>query len=127
MVRDVSPLEELQRRRAALEAELARFLDFLRTHYVPQRVILFGSLAEGRLHPDSDLDLVVGMPSSRPFLERIGELLERFRPRVGVDLLVYTPEEFEEIRNRPFFREEVLAKGVVLYESPSGTLAPLRP
>ena len=120
MVRDVSPPEELQQRRAALEAELARFLDFLRTHYVPQRVILFGSLAEGRLHPDSDLDLVVGMPSSRPFLER-------FRPRVGMDLLVYTPEEFEEIRNRPFFREEVLAKGVVLYESPSGTLAPLRP
>jgi predicted nucleotidyltransferase len=127
MVRDVSPPEELQQRRAALEAELARFLDFLRTHYVPQRVILFDSLAEGRLHPDSDLDLVVVMPSSRPFLERIGELLERFRPRVGVDLLVYTPEEFEEIRNRPFFREEVLAKGVVLYESPSGTLAPLRP
>ena len=80
MVREVSPPEELQQRRAALEAELARFLDFLRTHYVPQRVILFGSLAEGRLHPDSDLDLVVGMPSSRPFLER-------FRPRVGMDLL----------------------------------------
>jgi len=125
MVRDVSPPEELPQRRAALEAELGRFLEFLRTHYAPQRVILFGSLAEGRLQPDSDRDLVVVMPSSRPFLERIGEMLERFRPRVGMDLLVYTPEEFEEIQNRPFFREEVLAKGVVLYESPSGTLASL--
>jgi hypothetical protein len=54
------------------------------------------------------------MPSSRPFLERIGELLERFRPCVGLDLLVYTSEE-------------MLTRGVVLYESSSGTLAPLPP
>jgi predicted nucleotidyltransferase len=114
MIRDASPPEELQQRQAALEAELTCFSDFLRTHYVPQRVILFGSLAEGRLHPDSDLDLVVVMPSSRPFLERIGELLERFRPCVGLDLLVYTSEE-------------MLTRGVVLYESSSGTLAPLPP
>ncbi|SNB62639.1 nucleotidyltransferase domain-containing protein [Thermoflexus hugenholtzii] len=125
MVRDAPLPEKLPQRRAALEAERAHFLEFLRTHYAPQQVILFGSLTEGRLYPDSDLDLVVVMPSSRPFLERIGEMLERFRPRVGMDLLVYTPEEFEEIQNRPFFREEVLAKGVVLYESPSGTLASL--
>lgn len=113
------PEEEILRRRAALEAELARFLEFVRAHYAPRRVILFGSLAHGALHPDSDLDLVVVMPSSRPFLDRIGELLERFRPRVGMDLLVYTPEEFEEVQARPFFQEEVLAKGVVIYESPS--------
>ncbi len=111
--------ERVRERRAALEAELTRFLEFLRANYAPQRVILFGSLAQGELRPDSDLDLVVVMPSSRPFLDRIGELLERFRPRVGMDLLVYTPEEFEEIRTRPFFQEEVLARGVVIYESPS--------
>ncbi|WP_322797738.1 nucleotidyltransferase domain-containing protein [Thermoflexus sp.] len=111
--------ERIQQRRAALEAELARFLEFLHAHYRPRRVILFGSLVHGVLHPDSDLDLVVVMPSSCPFLDRIGELLARFRPRVGMDLLVYTPEEFEEIRSRPFFQEEVLAKGVVIYESPS--------
>lgn len=114
-----SPNKEIEQRRAALEAELARFLEFLRAHYAPHRVILFGSLAHGVLHPDSDLDLIVVMPSSHPFLDRIGELLERFRPRVGMDLLVYTPEEFEEIRSRPFFQEEVLAKGVVVYESSS--------
>lgn len=119
MAEDAHRGEEIQCRRADLEAELERFLAFLQAHYAPRRVILFGSLAQGVIHPTSDLDLVIVMPSTRPFLQRIGELLERFRPRVGMDLLVYTPEEFEEVRQRPFFREEVLAKGVVLYESPS--------
>jgi hypothetical protein len=35
---------------------------------------------------------------------------------VATDLLVYTPEEFEQLaRERPFVREEILAKGVLLY------------
>ena len=39
------------------------------------------------------------------------------RPRIGLDLLVYTPDEFEQLcRERPFFRDEVLGKGKVLYE-----------
>jgi hypothetical protein len=36
---------------------------------------------------------------------------------VGTDILVYMPEEFERLRQeRPFFREEILAKGVIVYE-----------
>ena len=39
------------------------------------------------------------------------------RPRVGVDVLVYTPREFEQLsQERAFLREEIVAKGKVIYE-----------
>jgi uncharacterized protein len=38
--------------------------------------------------------------------------------RVGVDYLVYTPDEFAQmiVEKNPFIIEEVLGKGKVLYE-----------
>jgi hypothetical protein len=39
------------------------------------------------------------------------------QPRVGIDILVYTPVEFENLcKERAFFREEILGKGKILYE-----------
>jgi len=38
--------------------------------------------------------------------------------RRGADILVYTPEEFEIVKDRLFSQEEVLKKGRVLYEVP---------
>lgn len=51
------------------------------------------------------------------FLDRIKEAIQLLRPRVGADILVYTPDEFEQLcRERQFFRTEMLEKGKVLYE-----------
>ena len=41
---------------------------------------------------------------------------ERIEPRVGLDLLAYTPQEFDAIRERPFMRQ-ALQEGRVLYEA----------
>ncbi|RKY60695.1 MAG: nucleotidyltransferase domain-containing protein [Candidatus Latescibacterota bacterium] len=104
-------------RKRTLERELQRILKILMEEESPQKVILFGSLAEGKVEEWSDIDLVVIQETEAPFLERIKRLLLRIRPRVGIDLLVYTPEEFEGLcKTRPFFLEEVLKKGKVLYE-----------
>ena len=44
-------------------------------------------------------------------------MLRLLRPRVGLDVLVYTPEEFEQLcRERAFFQHEIVQKGQVLYE-----------
>lgn len=54
------------------------------------------------------------------FLDRIREVLQLLNPRVGADILVYTPDEFEQMtRERPFMRYEILEKGKVLYERAS--------
>lgn len=60
----------------------------------PEKIILFGSYAEGRPSSDSDLDLLVVMESSEPRHRRAAAMRLLFRPMpCPMDILVYTPEE----------------------------------
>ena len=103
-------------RRRLLESEIARFLPLLRAEYQPERVLLFGSLATGDVGAWSDIDLVIIKKTTQRFLERTAHVMRLLRPKVGVDILVYTPEEFEKLcRERTFFHTEILEKGRVLY------------
>lgn len=114
---DAASDEQTSERRALLEAELARYVQALLEHYAPQRILLFGSLASGELREWSDIDLVIIKETERKFLDRIREVMELLKPRVGVDILVYTPEEFAQLsQDRPFVRQEIVSKGKVLYE-----------
>ena len=104
-------------RREILERELSRYIAALASDASYCKAILFGSLAAGHLHKASDIDLVVIQETSKPFWRRMRDVYQQLEPRVGTDLMVYTPEEYEQLcRERPFFREEIQAKGVVVYE-----------
>ena len=112
MSQDPSP----QERRRLLEEELHHLVEVLRREVDPERIILFGSLATGEIGPWSDIDLVIVMKTGQPFIERLHTIQRPLQPRVATDLLVYTPEEFEQLaRERPFVREEILPRGVLLY------------
>jgi predicted nucleotidyltransferase len=58
---------EAVERRRILEKELRRIVTHIRKGGKAQRIILFGSLASGRIHPTSDLDVVVVQKSRRAF------------------------------------------------------------
>ncbi len=105
-----------KRRKAALEAELARVLPLLIDEYGAEKVILFGSLATGEVDEWSDLDLVVIKKTPKIFFDRLDDVITLTDPYVGIDFFVYTPEEFAALcEKRRFFREEVVAKGRVIY------------
>jgi hypothetical protein len=58
-----------------------------------------------------------GGGTDAPFLDRTRQVLALLQPRVGVDVLVYTPEEFERLsQERAFLRQEIVAQGRVIYE-----------
>lgn len=106
-----------------LKTELERFVEVASGELGAEQVIIFGSLAralevgEDALDEWSDLDLVVVARTERPFYERIRDLLDRVKPRVGVDVFVYTPTEWEHMRSeRSFIKREVLGKGRIVYE-----------
>ena len=82
------------------------------------RVILFGSVARGDGSATSDVDLAVVMPHAhgQPVVGRGHDILLSVRPAVPVDLVIYSPEEWEQVQDRAFVREEVLAKGRDLIE-----------
>lgn len=106
-----------RQRKELLARELERYLHLLTTHSDPERIIVFGSMASGEVTAWSDIDLVIIQQTSLPFLKRLRQVRKLLKPRVGTDILVYTPSEFEQLRQvRPFFQDEILAKGVVLYE-----------
>jgi predicted nucleotidyltransferase len=100
-----------------LNNELNRIVDVIVRNYDPQKVILFGSLVNGNIHEFSDIDLIVIKESDKPFYERLEEVILLTMPNVGADIFVYTPQEFAGIKDRVFFKEEVLKKGRVIYEN----------
>jgi predicted nucleotidyltransferase len=109
-----------EERRALLEVGLSRWLKLLIEHHNPQRISLFGSLASGEVDEWSDVDIVIVKETSLRFLDRIREVLELLHPRVGVDILVYTPEEFDRLtRERAFIQQEIVEKGRLLHERAS--------
>ena len=100
-----------------MEKELHRWVRILKENYHPEQIILFGSYAENRITSGSDIDLVIIKKTNKPFLERTKEVLLLIQPKVGVDILVYTPIEFKKLKmNRPFFRDEIVLKGEVIFE-----------
>lgn len=80
-----------------------------------ERIILFGSYSRGRRDLLTDLDVLVVMRTELPFLERLKTLYQMLVLPVDADILCYTPEEFEALKDGPFLRE-ALEEGIVLYE-----------
>ena len=108
---------ELNNRKKLLNQELKRYIRLLTKHGSPEKLILFGTLAQGELHEWSDIDLVVVEKSNLPFYQRLRKIRELIQPQVGLDIVVYTPEEFDQLQARsPFFREEIITKGKIIYE-----------
>ena len=106
-----------KKRQRLLQKGLARWKPLLIQHFNPEKIILFGSLPNQTVHEWSDVDLVIIQQTDLPFTKRIRQALLLLQPKVGVDLLIYTPEEFEQLtQERRFIREEILEKGRVLYK-----------
>lgn len=88
----------------------------LRERFAPLRVILFGSRARGDALSTSDLDLILVSPrfAPVPFLKRPVQVLESLGYPGGIELLCYTPEEFEQKREELGVVHVALREGVEL-------------
>jgi len=84
------------------EETLKQIVDRIASAIHPQAIILFGSHARGETGPESDLDLMVIAESNRPRIERYGQVRRLFRGMgLGMDILVYTPDEFAQFQSVP--------------------------
>lgn len=107
-----------ERHARALQDALERIVRRLASKPEVRRVIVFGSYAAGRRDLFTDLDLLVVMESKAPFVARTAALYRELQPGVDLDLLVYTPEEFDRLRGRGFVRHAA-ESGRVLVEKPA--------
>jgi len=103
-----------------LEAWLMEGVRQLVQELRPQKVILFGSHAYGEPTADSDLDLLIVLPTKEKSLAGRYRLVSPFfEPRrYPMDLIILSPQELEKRLNEWFdpFLREVVHRGVILYE-----------
>jgi predicted nucleotidyltransferase len=84
--------------------------------FQPDKIILFGSYAYGTPTPDSDVDLLVVMPTRNTFSQAV-RIAEAIEPCCFLDLLVRTPTLLEKrLRWGDWFLREIVSRGKVLYE-----------
>jgi predicted nucleotidyltransferase len=85
----------------------------------PKQIFLFGSHAKGNADQCSDFDLIIVYSTTKPFLDRLKELYTLWTMGKGVDILAYTPSEFEEMKKHNSFVQDVIKEGILLYEAKS--------
>jgi predicted nucleotidyltransferase len=90
----------------------------------PERIILFGSYAYGVPTPDSDVDLLVVMPT-RNQVEQAVRIDEAIEDRgFPLDLIVRTPKTVRaRLHWGDSFLQDIMARGKVLYEKAHGAVA----
>ncbi len=88
------------------------------SEYSPDKIILFGSYANGVPNENSDLDLFLIKDSDLPRPQRSAQVRKMlFGLMLPIDLIVYTPKEIQETKDNKFgFVYEVMKNGKTLYE-----------
>lgn len=104
-------------RKEILKKELDRIIDIIINKYTPEKIILFGSLSSGAVHEWSDIDLVIIKITNKKFIERLHEVSMLTMPMLGVNFIVYTPDEFQDMITKGcyFVVDEILRKGKIIY------------
>jgi predicted nucleotidyltransferase len=103
---------------------IRRFARQLGERFHPERIILFGSYAYGQPHADSDVDLLVVMPTPNEVTQAIRMTLA-FEPPFPLDLIVRTPAKLQRrLAEGNSFLEQIVTRGKVVYEERNQPLGP---
>jgi uncharacterized protein len=99
---------------------LKKIVDIITRSAHPDRIILFGSRSKGTQALESDYDICVIKRGVRHRRELAMKLYrDLYGVGVPVDIIVETPETFEEFRNNPFMvYHDIAQQGRVIYEKP---------
>ena len=104
--------------RDEIERELADWVPRIATELQPAKIILFGSAARGEAGEDSDIDLCVIADTELGFFARMTKVISLYGGRRRVEVLVYTPAEWQRMLNEGRdFASTIASEGRILYEA----------
>src|SRR5439155_5366333 len=90
----------------------------------PDQIILFGSHAYGTPTADSDVDLLVVMPTRNPMSQAV-KIRLALPARFPMDLLIRSPQMLtKRLEWGDWFLTEIVSKGKVLYEKSNVAVGP---
>lgn len=97
--------------------DIARFGALIAERFQPEKIILFGSHANGVPTGDSDVDMLVIMAHDGDAREKAFEIRSAFPRPFPLDLIVRSEEELRaRIAKNDYFLKEITEHGKVLYE-----------
>ena len=100
-----------------LNRKVIKLVHKIEHQFNPSKIILFGSLSQGRSHELSDLELIIVGQFNVPFFKRIGLILNLNDTDLEVDPLVYTEEEFARMLDEDnFFIINAIKEGTEIQE-----------
>lgn len=81
-----------------IPVKVRRFVERVREKFGPEKIILFGSRVRGDWlkHSDYDFIIVSRKFEGTDFIGRAASVLRECEPEFGIDVLCYTPQEFEK-------------------------------
>jgi predicted nucleotidyltransferase len=95
---------------------IRRFARQVAEKFHPDKIVLFGSYAYGTPHEDSDVDILVIMPTWNE-LSTAARISIAIDPPFPLDIIVRTPKAMKwRLEEGDSFLREITAKGKVLYE-----------
>jgi predicted nucleotidyltransferase len=101
------------------EKDLNKIISIIR-RINPEKIYLFGSYATESSDEQSDIDLLIIAPSHERPLERrlkLRRMLSEYDRKFGLDLLVYTPDEFEMLeKETSSFIYSAIKQGKKIYD-----------
>ena len=103
-------------RRKSIKEKLKDFKKNLNKKIQIKEMILFGSRANGKSRKNSDVDLIIVSPEFKnlDFFQRGAKMYDFWDLDLPVDFLCYTPEEFENLKNRASIVREAEKSGIVI-------------
>ena len=101
-------------RRKSVDSTVKEFAKKLRVKFKPVKIILFGSRASGEAWHYSDYDFIIVSDIFKKFhwLERISKVVKCWDSDRAIDVLPYTPNEFESKSRTSSVVREAVKKGV---------------
>lgn len=105
----------------ASEEVIKKAVEFIKDKIAPEKIYLFGSYAKGVPSENSDLDFFIIKSTNLPKHQRALPLYSLGKSKkigfpIGIDFIVYTPEEFSEKKKNPnSLAGEVEKSGKVVY------------
>ena len=97
--------------------KIKQIIEIIKDNIILEKIILFGSYANGNPNEHSDLDLLIIKDSNLPRYKR-GREIRKFLRGIGVplDIVVYTKEEINIWKNvEEAFITQIIKNGKVLY------------
>ena len=97
--------------------DILEIAELIKRDFQPERIILFGSYANGTPTPDSDVDLLVILPFDGKSFWKSLEIANRVNPRFATDVIARRPDDTARryAQGDPLIRDAI-DHGKILYE-----------